>query len=166
MVIEGGCVSVAMYCLIQFYIQLRGDLAEHSPLLKVIAIKLVIFLSFWQTVSRSDIILLKCPMLICPYSSSYPVSPPLAPSKNPRASKHPTSELAFLLCFFALKWPYLASFIFGHFHGKSTTCGALRLWPQNLPQVFFQTQRRPTVAELLAAELSWTHSTHGTSSKQ
>ena len=52
MVIEGGCVSVAMYCLIQFYIQLRGDLAEHSPLLKVVAIKLVIFLSFWQTVSR------------------------------------------------------------------------------------------------------------------
>ena len=52
MVIEGGCVSIAMYCLIQFYIQLRGDLAEHSPLLKVVAIKLVIFLSFWQTVGR------------------------------------------------------------------------------------------------------------------
>ncbi|KAL8694110.1 MAG: hypothetical protein Q9218_001163 [Villophora microphyllina] len=39
-----------MYCLIQFYIQLRGDLAEHRPLLKVAAIKLVIFLSFWQTI--------------------------------------------------------------------------------------------------------------------
>lgn len=51
MVIEGGCVTVAMYCLIQFYIQLRHDLAEHSPFLKVVAIKLVIFLSFWQTVS-------------------------------------------------------------------------------------------------------------------
>lgn len=50
MVIEGGCVSVAMYCLIQFYIQLRLDLAAHSPFLKVVAIKLVIFLSFWQTV--------------------------------------------------------------------------------------------------------------------
>lgn len=50
MVIEGGCVSVAMYCLIQFYWQLKGDLAEHQPLLKVAAIKLVIFLSFWQTV--------------------------------------------------------------------------------------------------------------------
>ena len=57
MVIEGGCVSVAMYCLIQFYIQLRRDLVEHSPFLKVVAIKLVIFLSFWQTVSQSDITL-------------------------------------------------------------------------------------------------------------
>ncbi|KAG8525801.1 uncharacterized protein KY384_000561 [Bacidia gigantensis] len=50
MVIEGGCVTVAMYCLIQFYVQLREDLAEHKPLLKVAAIKLVIFLSFWQTI--------------------------------------------------------------------------------------------------------------------
>ena len=49
MVIEGACVSIAMYCLIQFYIQLKDDLAEHRPLLKVLAIKLVIFLSFWQT---------------------------------------------------------------------------------------------------------------------
>lgn len=40
-----------MYCLIQFYIQLKGDLSEHRPLLKIAAIKLVIFLSFWQTVN-------------------------------------------------------------------------------------------------------------------
>jgi hypothetical protein len=38
-----------MYCVIQFYVQLRHDLARHSPFLKVLAIKLVIFLSFWQT---------------------------------------------------------------------------------------------------------------------
>lgn len=38
-----------MYCLIQFYIQLRHDLAPHRPFLKVLAIKLVIFLSFWQS---------------------------------------------------------------------------------------------------------------------
>ncbi|KAI4255865.1 MAG: hypothetical protein L6R42_006525, partial [Xanthoria sp. 1 TBL-2021] len=50
MVIEGGCVTIAMYCLIQFYVQLKDDLAEHNPLLKVAAIKLVIFLSFWQTI--------------------------------------------------------------------------------------------------------------------
>ena len=50
MLIEGLCVTVAMYCLIQFYIQIKDDLAEHKPLLKVSAIKLVIFLSFWQTV--------------------------------------------------------------------------------------------------------------------
>lgn len=42
-------MTIAMYLLIQFYIQLRVDLAEHSPFLKVLAIKLVIFLSFWQT---------------------------------------------------------------------------------------------------------------------
>ncbi|KAL9590709.1 MAG: hypothetical protein Q9203_000505 [Teloschistes exilis] len=53
MVIEGGCVSVAMYCLIQFYIQLKEDLTEHRPLVKVAAIKLVIFLSFWQTIMIS-----------------------------------------------------------------------------------------------------------------
>src|SRR5271168_5415199 len=38
-----------MYCIIQFYIQLRHKLAPHRPFLKVLAIKLVIFLSFWQT---------------------------------------------------------------------------------------------------------------------
>ncbi|KAI4140574.1 MAG: hypothetical protein L6R39_005744, partial [Caloplaca ligustica] len=42
-----------MYCLIQFYVQLKNDLAEHRPLLKVAAIKLVIFLSFWQTIMIS-----------------------------------------------------------------------------------------------------------------
>lgn len=54
MVIDATCVTVAMYCLIQFYIQLKNDLAEHQPLLKVTAIKLVIFLSFWQTVNHSS----------------------------------------------------------------------------------------------------------------
>jgi hypothetical protein len=38
-----------MYCVIQFYVQLREPLAEHRPFLKVLAIKLVIFLSFWQS---------------------------------------------------------------------------------------------------------------------
>jgi hypothetical protein len=38
-----------MFCLIQFYVQLRVDLVQHSPFLKVLAIKLVIFLSFWQS---------------------------------------------------------------------------------------------------------------------
>ena len=51
MVIEGACVSVAMYCLLQFYIWLKADLSDHKPGLKILAIKLVIFLSFWQTVS-------------------------------------------------------------------------------------------------------------------
>jgi hypothetical protein len=42
-----------MYCVIQFYVQLRTPLAEHKPFLKVLAIKLVIFLSFWQTAAIS-----------------------------------------------------------------------------------------------------------------
>lgn len=49
--IECVSVSIAMFCLIQFYLQLRTDLAEHKPFLKVLCIKLVIFFSFWQTVS-------------------------------------------------------------------------------------------------------------------
>jgi hypothetical protein len=53
LVIEGVAVTIAMYCVIQFYIQLRKDLKPHSPLLKVTAIKLVIFLSFWQTFTMS-----------------------------------------------------------------------------------------------------------------
>ena len=51
MLIEAICVSIAMYCLIQFYIQTKDDLVDQRPLLKITAIKLVIFLSFWQTVS-------------------------------------------------------------------------------------------------------------------
>ena len=55
MLVEAGCVTIAMYCLIQFYIQLKGDLTKHSPFLKILAIKLVIFLSFWQNVSLSSV---------------------------------------------------------------------------------------------------------------
>ncbi|KAF9873240.1 duf300 domain-containing protein [Colletotrichum karsti] len=49
-VISINCVAVtiAMYCVIQFYVQLREALAPHSPFLKVLAIKLVVFFSFWQ----------------------------------------------------------------------------------------------------------------------
>ncbi|OTB19893.1 hypothetical protein K445DRAFT_345053 [Daldinia sp. EC12] len=51
--IECIAVTIAMYCLIQFYVQLREPLSEHKPFLKVLAIKLVIFLSFWQTIAIS-----------------------------------------------------------------------------------------------------------------
>ncbi|KAI0506845.1 organic solute transporter Ostalpha-domain-containing protein [Xylaria bambusicola] len=48
--IEATAVTIAIYCLIQFYSQFRVALAEHKLGLKVLAIKLVVFLSFWQTV--------------------------------------------------------------------------------------------------------------------
>ncbi|KAL4919482.1 organic solute transporter Ostalpha-domain-containing protein [Aspergillus aurantiobrunneus] len=47
--IECVAVTIAMYCLIQFYIQIKEEISEHSPFLKILSIKLVIFLSFWQT---------------------------------------------------------------------------------------------------------------------
>jgi hypothetical protein len=49
LVIEGTAVSIAMYMVIQFYLQTRFDLKPYNPFLKVLAIKLVIFLSFWQS---------------------------------------------------------------------------------------------------------------------
>ena len=50
MSIECVCVSIAMYCLIQFYIQIKDDISQYSPFMKILSIKLVIFLSFWQSV--------------------------------------------------------------------------------------------------------------------
>jgi hypothetical protein len=47
--LQGACVLVAMYCLVQFHMQLKEDLAPHKPFLKILSIKLVMFLVFWQT---------------------------------------------------------------------------------------------------------------------
>ena len=53
LVFNALAVTVAMYCLIQFYIQLREPLSEYKLFIKIVAIKLVIFLSFWQTAAIS-----------------------------------------------------------------------------------------------------------------
>ncbi|PHH81225.1 hypothetical protein CDD82_1239 [Ophiocordyceps australis] len=46
--LNGFAVTIAMFCLVQFYIQLRTALAEHKIFIKILTIKLVVFLSFWQ----------------------------------------------------------------------------------------------------------------------
>lgn len=50
-IFETVSLVIAMMFLIQFYKQTKVALKEHSPLLKFIAIKLVIFLFYLQTVS-------------------------------------------------------------------------------------------------------------------
>lgn len=50
MIIGGGSVTGAMYCQVQFYMQLKDSLMEHKPFRKITAVKLLILLSFWQTV--------------------------------------------------------------------------------------------------------------------
>ncbi|KAG5980429.1 hypothetical protein E4U55_004030 [Claviceps digitariae] len=47
-VLNALAVTIAMYCLIQFYVQLKDALTEHNLFTKIVAIKLVVFLSFWQ----------------------------------------------------------------------------------------------------------------------
>ncbi|PWN92129.1 DUF300-domain-containing protein, partial [Acaromyces ingoldii] len=42
-------VSVAMYCIIQFYLPIKEELKPYSPVLKFLAVKSVVFLTFWQS---------------------------------------------------------------------------------------------------------------------
>lgn len=51
--VEFVSVTLATYVLIQFYIIIRHDIAAFRPLLKFVAIKLVIFLSFYQSICLS-----------------------------------------------------------------------------------------------------------------
>ncbi|KAF8938857.1 hypothetical protein BGZ58_011307 [Dissophora ornata] len=43
-------VTIATYFLIMFYFTIREDLKDYSPFYKFLAVKLVIFFSFWQSV--------------------------------------------------------------------------------------------------------------------
>ncbi|KPM45983.1 hypothetical protein AK830_g457 [Neonectria ditissima] len=45
-----AAVSVAMVCVVQVYVQLRDALAPHRLFVKILAIKLVVFLVLWQTI--------------------------------------------------------------------------------------------------------------------
>lgn len=47
-VIMSLSVTVAMYCLIQIYVTISEPLKPQKPLLKLFAIKAVVFLTFWQ----------------------------------------------------------------------------------------------------------------------
>ncbi|CAO1625416.1 unnamed protein product [Parajaminaea phylloscopi] len=42
-------VTVAMYCIVQFYIPIEKELKPYSPILKFLAVKSVVFLTFWQS---------------------------------------------------------------------------------------------------------------------
>lgn len=53
MIIEILSLVTAMMCLLQFYQQTKKELAAHQPLLKFLAIKLVVFLFYVQSVSKS-----------------------------------------------------------------------------------------------------------------
>ena len=46
-------VSVSMYALIQFFLVIRHDIAEYRPLNKFLAVKFVIFMTFWQSIAIS-----------------------------------------------------------------------------------------------------------------
>ena len=51
---EGISVTLAMYCIFHFYFQIKAEIAEHRPFMKLLCIKLVIFFSFWQTVRTGE----------------------------------------------------------------------------------------------------------------
>ncbi|KAJ7287291.1 DUF300-domain-containing protein [Mycena rebaudengoi] len=51
-------VSIAMYCLIQLYVPVAMYLAPQKPLLKLFAVKAVVFLTFWQATVLSGLSLL------------------------------------------------------------------------------------------------------------
>ncbi|KAI9232536.1 MAG: organic solute transporter Ostalpha-domain-containing protein [Podila humilis] len=50
LVISTTAVTVATYFLIMFYFTIRVDLKEYEPFYKFLAVKLVVFFSFWQMV--------------------------------------------------------------------------------------------------------------------
>lgn len=52
-------VTVAMYCIIQFYLPIEKELKPYSPVLKFLAVKSVVFLTFWQDSFLSILVFFK-----------------------------------------------------------------------------------------------------------
>ncbi|CAD6884608.1 unnamed protein product [Tilletia laevis] len=51
-------VSVAMYCVVQFYLPIAEELKPYAPVLKFLAVKAVVFLTFWQESFLSVLVLM------------------------------------------------------------------------------------------------------------
>ncbi len=45
--------SIAMYALILFYEIIHSEIKQHNPLRKLLAVKFVVFFSFWQGLALS-----------------------------------------------------------------------------------------------------------------
>lgn len=120
--IEATCVTIAMYCLIQFYVQLKNEISEHRPLIKVAAIKLVIFLSFWQNVNKPTLPVCGNRLLRNPRNSfSFRCLALLESSSRVNDLPLRTLESASRRSSYALRWLSLPCSISGLFHGKYTT---------------------------------------------
>jgi hypothetical protein len=48
-IIDALSVLIAMYCIHQVYSQLKKDLAPNRPVFKIVCVKLIVFLTYWQT---------------------------------------------------------------------------------------------------------------------
>ncbi|KAI0249237.1 organic solute transporter Ostalpha-domain-containing protein [Lactifluus subvellereus] len=52
-------VTIAMYCLVQLYLCVAKELAPHRPILKLLSVKAVVFLTFWQSTFLSLLTMLR-----------------------------------------------------------------------------------------------------------
>ena len=133
-VFNAAGVTIAMYCIIQFYVQVKQDITEHRPVLKLAAIKLVIFFSFWQNVCFSSILIPIHFRADKTFSSSSLL--PQLDSLRLRKLLIWTSKSASPLYSSPLKWLPLASCIYMLSLGKSRIASPIRtLFPLRAPDI-------------------------------